>query len=1527
MQVNSVRTLSEKSEKSVMGEVILPPINTTSPIEDARTKIARVFRYLLQMHRIKTPPMVHTDGYDWNLDLENVIHLPGVVRGEVHSNSCGEGILLRVGRPEETECPRPSVIFENWLKPGWDDASSEPVVLSTRKIKSGGVDGGTESFDASEERVDAFEDWLEIRRSWASAERHVAESLHLFSELFELSGKFARESEKYQLFLTDGILVFESEFGPVKHPLLLKRIVLDFDAAIPEFRFRETAEPTMLYSPLLRYLGCDGKEILQLREMVAAVSPHPFERQATTQLLKDFVQRFWENGHYFDHPELITEASSPYVYRHPVILLGHRNHGFGESLERYIETIATTEELPESLLRIVGAPHEKASFPPSDEPTSEGVLEGSFSIDPLLTKDANPEQEQVIQRLEETGAVLVQGPPGTGKSHTIANLIGHLLAQNKTILVTSHASKALRVVREKVAEPLQALCVSLLECDEESSKQLEESITGIVNALSGAHQKKLEKEIEKVSQKRDLLRQERSQLRSELLEAIAGEYRAVECSEVSYDPAKIARRLGELAETDAWIPGPVGPELEAPLTEEEIAELYSLTNFVTPEDELFSATELPDPQFLPEPSEFVALFDEVGSLESSKVSLGEQYWAKQNCDPDAISKVRLDLKDASPNLAAQDTWTLECIEAGRMGGETKEAWFAVVRAAEEAATQIPLLETLVTKHRPQFSQPFNPQRGVEICSQIIDRLHALQQSGGGTVQLTPEWQQFVSTVTVNGTAPQQLEEYQSIRNLLEITKLRGELCQVWDALVGPHDGPTAGALGESPELRAKELVGRMTTSLEWASQKWAPIQSQLTELGFDWERFQRDYPAAAVPLGELRQIEHWIDSELPLILAAREKSASLSDSMGTRDNWLKYLKGFPRTGETGALTKLFIQGLKRVDFDAYSLAWRRLGEVLERKPAVLRRQELLEKLQSGAPQLARAIVNREEGHVGGTPPGDFLAAWRYRHWEQTLAECHQVDLDGLQKKLASVQGQLQEATATYVEKLAWAAQLERTGLPQQQALNGWLALHKKIGRGTGKGVMRLREEAQKVLADCRSAVPVWIMPLSRVVESFDIATTRFDVVILDEASQNDVTGLVALALGREAVVVGDHEQVSPYGVGYDSDRMQSLIDEILVDIPNQQLYDGKTSVYDLARQSFGGTIRLLEHFRCVPDIIQFSNFLCYGGEIRPLRERSASSLLPHVVSHHVPNGVAKDKINHVEATEIASLIAAICKRKEYEGCSIGVISMVGTEQAMLIDSILRTKLTVAEYQRRRLLCGNASQFQGDERDVMFISMVDSPKSKPLTLRRRDDAKKVFNVAASRARDQLWVVHSLNPTRDLKPGDLRLQLISHAINPKSLIGDDDEIENEISVSSEFEKCLYEDLVAAGYQTILHFPVGEMPIDIMVEGADGQRIAILCEGDQEEPPEDFVARMDRPMVLTRLGWRITRLRASVYFLDPKRTFSNLVRRLKTAGIEPLSTPQRGVDRDSAEPGVSLRDQVVEAAAKIRARWEASEHTSAT
>jgi hypothetical protein len=55
---------------------------------------------------------------------------------------------------------------------------------------------------------------------------------------------------------------------------------------------------------------------------------------------------------------------------------------------------------------------------------------------------------------------------------------------------------------------------------------------------------------------------------------------------------------------------------------------------------------------------------------------------------------------------------------------------------------------------------------------------------------------------------------------------------------------------------------------------------------------------------------------------------------------------------------------------------------------------------------------------------------------------------------------------------------------------------------------------------CREAVPVWIMPLSRVADNCDPRTTGFDVVIIDEASQCDVMGLLARLMAEKAIFVG-----------------------------------------------------------------------------------------------------------------------------------------------------------------------------------------------------------------------------------------------------------------------------------------------------------------------------------------------------------------------------------------------------------------------
>src|SRR5262249_8446334 len=144
-------------------------------------------------------------------------------------------------------------------------------------------------------------------------------------------------------------------------------------------------------------------------------------------------------------------------------------------------------------------------------------------------------------------------------------------------------------------------------------------------------------------------------------------------------------------------------------------------------------------------------------------------------------------------------------------------------------------------------------------------------------------------------------------------------------------------------------------------------------------------------------------------------------------------------------------------------------------------------------------------------------------------------------RIADLQTRLRLKTADLIELRAWATQCGRTRLRERQALIGWKDMVRRIGKGTGKRAPGLRAEARRALSEARKAVPVWIMPLARVVETFDLRETRFDVVIVDESSQCDLFGLLALYMADQVIVVGDHEQVSPSAVGQEVAEVERLI--------------------------------------------------------------------------------------------------------------------------------------------------------------------------------------------------------------------------------------------------------------------------------------------------------------------------------------------------------------------------------------------------
>ena len=101
-----------------------------------------------------------------------------------------------------------------------------------------------------------------------------------------------------------------------------------------------------------------------------------------------------------------------------------------------------------------------------------------YPITPLALSDS---QERVIKNVENSKLIAVQGPPGTGKSQTIVNLVAHLIANGKTVLVASRMDKAVDVVADRLnnlGAPYLALRAGRMNYQRQLSAQLQELVSG-----------------------------------------------------------------------------------------------------------------------------------------------------------------------------------------------------------------------------------------------------------------------------------------------------------------------------------------------------------------------------------------------------------------------------------------------------------------------------------------------------------------------------------------------------------------------------------------------------------------------------------------------------------------------------------------------------------------------------------------------------------------------------------------------------------------------------------------------------------------------------------------------------------------------------------------------------------------------------------------------------------------------------------------------------------------------------------------
>ena len=1208
--------------------------------------------------------------------------------------------------------------------------------------------------------------------------------------------------------------------------------------------------------------------------------------------------------------ELQSESDVPRLVRDPIVFARLRTVGVGSTIKSILEDIETREAFPPSLMRIAGANGHSDAADPAPAAGEGAPAPANEDADVLFARVANIEQLNLAKRLGGSGAVIVQGPPGTGKTHTIGNLIGHLLAQGKSILVTSHTTKALRVLRDQVHPDIQPLCVSVLDSDVRGRQELEISVSKISERLSRDDAG----ELARIAGDREKQRAEiiglLQKLRERLRAAVSGEYREITVGAQSYEPSQAARKVAAGRGQHDWIPAPVERGSVPPLTEGELGKLYGTNGLLTAADEQELRLSIPKPAEVLSSVQFADAVETIARHCPYARKLREDLWNNVDgaLDTRELGRLLGQIDKALEFVTSAEKWRLYPVNAGIVGGSETEPGRGLIELVNETRTLSSQSANALLKHGPQVPEEYCNESGLKIVSAIVEHLGGGKRLGAMQLLMNPQWKAFKNAARVGGSAPTRAEHFEALQASIRITLKRRELVTRWERQMTPLGAPGGEQLGEEPERICSQFLPQLEDALNWHPQLLRPAIEGLKLMGFNWDRLLREVPPPLDTVGELRRLERAVRDLLQPVVRVRLSRKLVDENEALLANVKLVLGKYP--ADHDGVVRGLLAALRARDVHEYRRSFAKLVELDAKQQTLAERLDLLSRLEQSAPVWATAIRSRDGRHGGTALPGDVGEAWLWRQLRDELADRQKESPAEIQAKIEELAAKLREITVELIEARAWGNQLTKAA-QYRQSLIGWLDTQRRLGAKAGQKarVEELVAESRRLMSESQAAVPVWIMPLVRIYENFDVRRTRFDVVIIDEASQCGLEGLIALYLGKQVVIVGDHEQVSPDTFGMEQAPVERLIKMILKGIPNSHLYDGKLSVYDLGRQAFGDTIRLIEHFRCVPEIVQFSNELSYNGDIRPLRESSAGGLEPAVVSHRVRGG-RDGQINREETLAAAALVIAMCRHERYRNKSIGVISLLAEQQAYAIDQLLRRHLPPAEYERRRIICGNAAQFQGDERDVMVLSVVDGPKDEsPLALRQagaNDMYKKRYNVAASRARDQMWVVHSLDTKADLKPGDLRRRLIEHAINPSAAMRKLEE--GGARAESEFEQRVLAELVKRGHRVFPQWKVGKYRIGLVVLGAKG-RLAIECDGDRYLPLDKIPESMARQAVLERLGWKFERIRGSEFFMDPELAMQPIWHRLESLGIEsrPQGTERRAHDRKLIEDLTRMAQEI--------------------
>lgn len=437
----------------------------------------------------------------------------------------------------------------------------------------------------------------------------------------------------------------------------------------------------------------------------------------------------------------------------------------------------------------------------------------------------------------------------------------------------------------------------------------------------------------------------------------------------------------------------------------------------------------------------------------------------------------------------------------------------------------------------------------------------------------------------------------------------------------------------------------------------------------------------------------------------------------------------------------------------------------------------------------------------------------------------------------------------------------------------------------------IRQLVKRAGAALQELKPCFMMGPLSVAQYLEQGALRFDLVVMDEASQlRPEEAIGAIARGTQLVVVGDPKQLPPTSF---FDRMVDGSDDEEDDEAPAAI-SGMESILDICQQLFTPVRSLRWHYRSHHEsLIAFSNHHFYKNLIvfpSPYAKNPGLG----VKYRYVRGGSYKDRQNAPEAQRVVDAVLEHMIKRPDE--SLGVVTLNQTQRELieeLLDKKLKTFDEGADFMGRWEAEGwpffvkNLENVQGDERDVIFISTTFGKAPGTDKVRQnfgpisRPDGWRRLNVLFTRSKRRIELFTSMAP-EDIVV-DARTPLGTKALRDyldfakRGVLVSTDEGERD--PDSDFEVSVANVISSMGYEVKPQLGVAGFFIDMAVRNPDrpGEFLAgIECDGATYHSGFSVRDRdRIRQEILESLGWtgRIHRIWSTDWFYDPRRAIARL------------------------------------------------------